>query len=1120
MKRIVLFLTTLFVGFVAFAGTWTLNRSKISVGYNLYGAEDYYGNSIQWQAGNAGVLPDAVASATGNRSWTPTLGEKFMVTLSGTSNMTGTLQVFIADERDVAGYWTQLSERVGQVEVTAGKSFNFEFVFSIDKTETESYYGDIIDLTVPDLVLSYSYPGTSEDYNFDPSEDFVISNAKINILYAEAPDYSDPISLSYNNKNDDGSFVYQEIFSSDIASAQAGQYVNLEFEGVAKNDIDSLVYVLVDGSEYAGWWFPMTDECLLKEEIKKGDKVSVKLSYKISESSPSFEPILKDVLFAKAENKSISVDFSNALIRVSVTDAPKFRTEESVQEPEEKVKFYVDVTTNVPEHLASDYYVFTNGSGYYEQDSYATIEAISKSVYEYRDVKKYIFKSWNDGNTENPRTIRVEEDVNFIAEFETLCEVNVDVEFMLEGIEIYEQNEDLFDELYDAGEIDEGDFGLVSIASYSYDTKIGEGENACFPYKTQVTITAIPGKFAHFVQWSDGNTQNPRTLTLNSDFTIDALFDIDTVIFNNGSTYRFPNPLNKEELTLRNFSIVTEKRSDYRYRDTCIVMQSNLRENLVSYFTLDKGVLTNTQLGDNASNIIFGLQTLDDGFQIFSGTKSQNGIVRYQSTETKFVRVDLLSPIRDFEMLTYEDFATDVYEYVNDDEDRSGNIAFINEKCQGILILDSYCFEFGGDRINDVEVVFHLYIKSSDGEESFYNINVSFDKDLLIVPDSISYKGNSYPVTSIDAKFEEDNKTLKTVSIGKNVKEIKEDAFSNCSAITKVYCYAVTPPKISNNTFYNTNSYLYVPCESIDVYDSHPIWGNFKHIECISTLEKEFTVVLSSSNITMGSVKGEGFYKENTTATLIANPASGYKFVKWSDGNSDNPRVITVTADVEYTAIFEIVSSSPKPTEFTVSLSSSDNAMGSVMGAGSYEKDATATLIAIPASGYNFVKWNDGNIENPRVITISKNVEYVAEFAQASGNIESEYTITVVASDNSMGTIVGAGKYEVGATAILAAVASKGYQFVQWNDGNNDNPRMVTVTENMFLVATFEKISTAIEDVEVKDEITIVNHQIFVNGEAPEFVTTVLGQRIANKNLKSGIYFVQSGNKQIGVSVR
>lgn len=54
-----------------------------------------------------------------------------------------------------------------------------------------------------------------------------------------------------------------------------------------------------------------------------------------------------------------------------------------------------------------------------------------------------------------------------------------------------------------------------------------------------------------------------------------------------------------------------------------------------------------------------------------------------------------------------------------------------------------------------------------------------------------------------------------------------------------------------------------------------------------------------------GSVSGSGTYEYGTNATLKATPNSGYKFVKWSDENTDNPRTITVTGDATYTAIFE-----------------------------------------------------------------------------------------------------------------------------------------------------------------------------------------------------------------------
>ena len=38
---------------------------------------------------------------------------------------------------------------------------------------------------------------------------------------------------------------------------------------------------------------------------------------------------------------------------------------------------------------------------------------------------------------------------------------------------------------------------------------------------------------------------------------------------------------------------------------------------------------------------------------------------------------------------------------------------------------------------------------------------------------------------------------------------------------------------------------------------------------------------------------------------LYAIPNADYHFVRWADDSTDNPREVTVTADVTYTAVFE-----------------------------------------------------------------------------------------------------------------------------------------------------------------------------------------------------------------------
>lgn len=44
--------------------------------------------------------------------------------------------------------------------------------------------------------------------------------------------------------------------------------------------------------------------------------------------------------------------------------------------------------------------------------------------------------------------------------------------------------------------------------------------------------------------------------------------------------------------------------------------------------------------------------------------------------------------------------------------------------------------------------------------------------------------------------------------------------------------------------------------------------------------------------------------------------------------------------------------------------------------------DTTLEIRCIPNSGYHFVRWSDGNTENPRVVTVLENLSLVAEVAE------------------------------------------------------------------------------------------------------------------------------------------
>ena len=70
---------------------------------------------------------------------------------------------------------------------------------------------------------------------------------------------------------------------------------------------------------------------------------------------------------------------------------------------------------------------------------------------------------------------------------------------------------------------------------------------------------------------------------------------------------------------------------------------------------------------------------------------------------------------------------------------------------------------------------------------------------------------------------------------------------------------------------------------------------------CVKNLDY-YVIGVSVNPAGSATVTGGGMYEKGATATLAVTPADGYTFIAWSDGNTDNPRSVTVTADADYTA--------------------------------------------------------------------------------------------------------------------------------------------------------------------------------------------------------------------------
>ena len=207
-----------------------------------------------------------------------------------------------------------------------------------------------------------------------------------------------------------------------------------------------------------------------------------------------------------------------------------------------------------------------------------------------------------------------------------------------------------------------------------------------------------------------------------------------------------------------------------------------------------------------------------------------------------------------------------------------------------------------------------------------------------------------------------------------------------------------------------------------------------------------YTITAVSADEEMGTVTGGGTYYDGETATLTATANDGYWFVAWTDGNTDNPRAVTVTGDATYTATFIAF--------HTITVTSADETLGTASGSGDYAEGLEIEISATPAEHYHFAQWNDGNTDNPRTIIVTEDATYTASFAI------DRFTVTVESADAEMGTVSESGTYDYGTEIQISATPAEGYGFVAWNDGNADNPRTVIVTEDITYTATFGVLRT------------------------------------------------------------
>ena len=131
----------------------------------------------------------------------------------------------------------------------------------------------------------------------------------------------------------------------------------------------------------------------------------------------------------------------------------------------------------------------------------------------------------------------------------------------------------------------------------------------------------------------------------------------------------------------------------------------------------------------------------------------------------------------------------------------------------------------------------------------------------ITIPNSVAIIGESAFNTC---------KSLISVSIGSGVTSIGDAAFMECYKLEKIYCYPTTPPSVAKNTFVHYDASLYVPCDSKEAYEAHPVFGKFENIEGLDDCGGGFVTTHIHDTICQGEVYEFGEYLCDTTGTYTS----------------------------------------------------------------------------------------------------------------------------------------------------------------------------------------------------------------------------------------------------------
>ena len=140
-----------------------------------------------------------------------------------------------------------------------------------------------------------------------------------------------------------------------------------------------------------------------------------------------------------------------------------------------------------------------------------------------------------------------------------------------------------------------------------------------------------------------------------------------------------------------------------------------------------------------------------------------------------------------------------------------------------------------------------------------------------------------------------------------------------------------------------------------------------------------------------------GTFDRGEEVVITAVPANeNYEFVRWSDGNTANPRTLVANRDYDIIAEFR---HKTETRQIVV-----DTYYGETTGSGTYHLGDLVEISATPAEGFHFVKWDDDEDEHSLTRRFYLD-RYTSRFYEAIMESDATYHIRAVCDGAMTGTL-------------------------------------------------------------------------------------------------------------------